>query len=299
MKSNKKIIISASRRTDIPAFYMNDFMKGIRQGFFSLTNPFNQKQSVVSATPDIVDTIVFWSKDYTDFIKRRFIQILQKSGYHLFFNYTINSEDLILEPGLPPLNQRLAQLEILSKTVGPEAVFWRFDPICHYRLADGKIRHNCQDFLKIADAASDLGVRYCITSFLDLYNKIKKRVTSLPGFSFIDPPLDTKTGILCEMAKQLKKRDISLMTCCEPQVLKSVAPNSGIRASSCIPNHYLAKLYGSDISLRKDSGQRIKNGCGCRISVDVGSYRHQPCYHNCLFCYANPKEPVKSINHEH
>jgi hypothetical protein len=290
MTSPKKIVISASRRTDIPAFYMNDFMQDIRRGFFCITNPFNQKKSLIMATPDKVHTIVFWSKDYTNFIKGQFIESLQKLGYNLFFNYTINSQDSILEPSLPTLDHKLTQLEILARIVGREAIFWRFDPICYYRREDGKVCHNRHDFLKIADAISDLGIRYCITSFMDLYAKVQKRGSRVPGFSFLDPPLENKINILQEMAQKLKERNIDLLTCCENQILESIPLNSGIKASSCIPNHYLAKLYGSDLSLRKDTGQRIKLGCGCRVSVDVGSYRHQPCYHNCLFCYANPVE---------
>ncbi len=296
MKSTQKIVISASRRTDIPAFYMNDFMKAIRQGFFRVINPFNQKESLVMATPERVHTIVFWSKDYTNLIKEQFIECLQKIGYNLFFNYTINSQDSILESCLPTLDHRLSQLETLAGIVGPDAIFWRFDPICYYRRADGKICHNRHDFLKIADAASDLGIRNCITSFLDIYTKVQKRLSYFPGFSFIDPPFANKIRILQEMAENLKKRNIALMVCCEKQLLEFIPPDSGIKQSSCIPNQYLAKLYGSDVSLRKDSGQRIKLGCGCQISVDVGSYRHQPCYHNCLYCYANPSVAYKKSN---
>ncbi|MBW2737316.1 MAG: DUF1848 family protein, partial [Deltaproteobacteria bacterium] len=61
-----------------------------------------------------------------------------------------------------------------------------------------------------------------------------------------------------------------------------------ITKSSCIPNDLLMKLFGGSLSLNKDSGQRIKNGCGCKVSADIGSYSLHPCYHNCLFCYANP-----------
>jgi hypothetical protein len=293
MKPTPKIVISASRRTDIPAFYMNDFMKDIRRGFFNVTNPFNQKKSVVTATPDKVHTIVFWSKDYTDFIKGQFIEGLQKLGYNLFFNYTINSRDSFLEPGLPPLDHRLTQLETLAGIVGPEFIFWRFDPICYYRLGEGKICHNRLDFLKIADAASDLGIRTCITSFMDIYPKIQKRSSYISGFSFYDPPVEHKVNVLQKMALELEKRHIDLLTCCENQVLESIPIESGIKASSCIPNHYLAELYGSNLSLSQDRGQRIKSGCGCRVSVDVGSYRYQPCYHNCLFCYANPRRMSK------
>ena len=110
MASIKKIVISASRRTDIPAFYMNDFMKDIRRGFFRVTNPFNQKESLVMAAPDRVHTIVFWSKDYTNLIRGKFIEKLRELGYNLFFNYTINSHDPSLEPGLPTLEHRLIQL---------------------------------------------------------------------------------------------------------------------------------------------------------------------------------------------
>jgi hypothetical protein len=298
MKSTQKIVISASRRTDIPAFYMNDFMEAIHRGFFRIINPFNQKESQVMATPDRVHTIVFWSKDYTNLIKGQFIERLQRIGYNLFFNYTINSHDSTLEPCLPTLEHRLSQLETLAGIVGPEAIFWRFDPICYYRCADGKICHNRHDFLKIADAASDLGIRKCITSFVDIYAKVQKRLSSLPGFSFLDPPVENKIKIFQAMAQKLKKRNIGLLTCCENQILESIPPDSGIKASSCIPSHYLAKLYGPNVSLRKDTGQRIKLGCGCRISVDVGSYRHQPCYHNCLFCYANPGVAGKKSNDE-
>ena len=288
MTSDKKIVISASRRTDIPAFYMKEFMKSIQDGYFRIVNPFNQKESLVPATPDKVHTIVFWSKDYTNLIKGRFIERLREMGYHLFFNYTINSYNPLLEPCLPSLGHRLTQLEILCRETHPDTIFWRFDPICFYHFGNGKIRHNRQDFLKIADAVSDLGIRHCITSFVDIYAKVRKRSAVLPGFSFFDPPIEDKIKILLGMAGQLKKRNIGLFTCCENQILESVPRDSGIKASSCVPNHYLAKLYGPDISLRKDTGQRIKSGCGCRISVDVGSYRNHPCYHNCLFCYANP-----------
>lgn len=297
MKPVKKIVISASRRTDIPAFYMNDFMKGIRQGFFRVVNPFNQKESLIVSSSDYIDTIVFWSKDYTKFIKCNYLKILREMGYHLFFNYTINSEDSFLEPGIPSLDKRLAQLENLSRTAGPESIFWRFDPICYYRR-NGKIFHNRHDFLKIADVAADLGIKNCITSFMDLYPKIEKRLSNLSNFSFFDPPIELKVKILYEMADELKKRNIYLMTCCEKKVMESVAPCIGVNPASCIPNHYLKKLYHSDISLRKDRGQRLNQGCGCGISVDVGSYRHQPCFHNCLFCYANAMEPVKGLNNE-
>ena len=91
-----------------------------------------------------------------------------------------------------------------------------------------------------------------------------------------------------DMEKRLDKLKIRLTACCEKEVIAALPPESSIAPGSCIPNRLLKTLYGGNLSLRKDSGQRVKAGCGCQVSVDIGSYRDQPCYHNCLFCYANP-----------
>ena len=288
MQSAKKIVISASRRTDIPAFYLKWFAKQIKQGFFKTKNPYNGHISIVPATPDKVHTIVFWSKNFRPFIKSGFGEMLQKKGYNLFFNFTVNSCVPLLEPHVPPLNDRLDQLSYLSSHFNPESINWRFDPICFYKTGRGETGNNMHDFTRIANSASECGVKRCITSFMDHYVKIKKRAASIQGFSFVDPHYDKKIDILLKMEQELKGLDIGLFTCCERELLDRLPQGSKIRASSCIPNDLLVRLYGGGLSLRKDTGQRIKQGCGCKISVDIGSYSMHPCYHNCLFCYANP-----------
>ena len=81
-----RIVLSASRRTDIPAFYMPWFMKQIKRGVFEVVNPFNRQVRTVPATPADVHTIVFWSKDFGLFLKENQAKKLQQAGYHLFFN---------------------------------------------------------------------------------------------------------------------------------------------------------------------------------------------------------------------
>jgi len=125
---------------------------------------------------------------------------------------------------------------------------------------------------------------------VDLYPKIKKRNVPFFGFSFIDPPVAEKRKILLRMEEELSARSIELYTCCEKEVLDKLPHDSGIKNSSCIPNDLFKELSGGTISLKKDRGQRIKKGCGCMISTDVGSYKEHPCFHNCLFCYGNPSE---------
>ena len=288
MESSKKIVISASRRTDIPAFYLNWFMAQIEKGVFEVVNPYNRKVSTVPATPDTVHTIVFWSKNFGPFIQRDAGRKLSKMGYNLFFNFTVNSKSSLLEPRVPSLSSRLQQLRDLCLTFGSQTVIWRFDPICFFKTGQDVIEDNLDDFSKISTWASRCGVTRCITSFMDHYPKIQKRLSSIPGFSFVDPERDKKIEILQKMEKALSEKNIDLYTCCEKEVMDALPSSSNIHQSSCIPSDFLVEIFGGSLNLKKDAGQRIKHGCGCRVSVDIGSYALHPCYHNCLFCYANP-----------
>jgi DNA repair photolyase len=267
---------------------MDWFMGQLAQGYFEVVNPFNNTVSTVSALPESVHTIVFWSKNFGPFIKNDYIEKLQDKGYNLFFNFTINSEDPRLEPQVLPLKDRLKQLETLCQQVAPMSVQWRFDPICFYRVDRGHLQDNLSDFDGIAHVAAAAGVRRCITSFMDHYPKIKKRLPRAGGLIFVDPPMEKKLEVLCQMEEQLETRHIGLFACCEKQVLEMLPGFSSVGGSSCIPNDLLMELYGGKIPLKRDFGQRTQRGCGCRASRDIGSYRFHPCFHNCLFCYANP-----------
>jgi hypothetical protein len=283
----QRIVLSASRRTDIPAFYMPWFMDRIEQGGFEVRHPFAKASSCVPAGVEQVHSIVFWSKNFHPFLQGGFGERLVKIGYGLFFNFTLNSSHPVLEPNVPPLDDRMDQMDRLCEVFGPHTVQWRFDPICFYRCAQGTAWHNLDRFETIAHRASRAGVRTCVTSFVDLYRKIVRRQTA-SSVALIDPPLKTKSELLLTMARLLGELGIELHLCCEKDILAVLPPESGIQGASCIPNVLLAKLYGDDVSLRKDSGQRASAGCGCRQSKDIGSYSFHPCRHNCLYCYANP-----------
>jgi len=295
MAAQKQIVISASRRTDIPAFYMPWFMGQIEAGFFERINPFNRKISQVAATPDHVHTIVFWSKNFKPFLAGRYGETLQQMGYGLFFNFTINSDSSLLEPNVPPLEERLEQLSALCSRFDPRSVQWRFDPVCYFRDQNGRMNNNLSDFSHIAAHAADKEITRCITSFMDHYQKIKRRTVPLSGISFIDPAVDKKLGVLGGMEKILTEKKIQLYVCCEKELTNALPAGSSVRGSSCIPSDYLLELYGGTLSLARDQGQRIEKGCGCRVSVDIGGYQQHPCFHNCLFCYANPTETAKKI----
>jgi hypothetical protein len=281
-------VISASRRTDIPAFYMPWFMAGIARGFFTVENPFNHCLRRVPAGAEEVHTIVFWSKNFGPFLAGGYGQTLRRLGYGLYFNFTLNSTDRLLEPRVPPLEDRLEQMDALAQAFGPAAVAWRFDPICFYRDNGDVLCDNLADFGRIAQRAGALGITRCITSFRDDYAKIARRTAHLPGMAFWDPPTARKIALLLELEKSLTPRGIHLETCCESQVMAALPPAARISPASCIPGALLMGLYGGRVSGRKDGGQRVKKGCSCSLSSDIGDYRRQPCFHNCLYCYAQP-----------
>lgn len=288
MKPELKIVISASRRTDIPAFYMPWFMAQIEKGRFEVQNPFNRRVSIINATPRHVHTLLFWSKNYGPFLQEGYGEQLAAMGYHLFFNFTINSEDRLLEPNVPPLQERLAQLSALCKRYGPDCIQWRFDPICGYELKDGNRYDNLKDFSSIAEVANKLGIKRCITSFMDLYPKIQKRTASDRTVTFVSSSVNKQRSILLELQAVLVPKHIQLFTCCEKTILDALPDGTGIQASACVPNDLLMTVFGGMLSLRKDAGQRRGAGCGCYVSKDIGSYQDHPCYHNCRYCYANP-----------
>lgn len=296
MPEKQKIVISASRRTDIPAFYMDWFIQQIETGQFEVINPYNQKKSFIPATADRVSTIVFWSKNFAPFIKNNHGIILKKMGYNLFFNFTLNSPDPVLEPCLPTFPERLAQLETLAESFGSRSINWRFDPLFFYKK-NGIKNDPLSHFSEIAKTASDIGVKNCITSFADIYKKVKTRCKFLNKFEITSLLAKEKNDLLLQMANKLSKYHINLKVCCEKELVLSLPADSEIKESACIDNHLLKKIFCDNISIAKDSGQRKGSGCLCNKSYDIGSYSLHPCFHNCVYCYANPQQKEQELYH--
>jgi hypothetical protein len=272
---------------------MEWFMDRMGKGAFEVPNPFNGQIRHVIATVHTVHTIVFWSKNFGPFLDGGYGERLKKMGFNLFFNFTLNSESKRLEPNVPPLMERMDQLSELTATNKPESISWRFDPLCRYTTTSGDSMDNFGDFNKIAEHAGRLGLTRCITSFMDLYPKIQKRLTQTQALAFLPIPLREQGQILNDMQSKLKACGLQLFACCEKELLQSLLQPSGIKAAACIPNDLLMRLFGGELSLKKDAGQRVSSGCGCKISVDIGAYDQHPCFHNCLYCYANPSAPLK------
>jgi len=270
-----KQVISVSRRTDIPAHYLNWLIERVNEGQVSVVSPFNPHQSrTVSLRPDDVHTLVFWSKNYRVLLDNvRYFRRYQ----NLLFHFTIN-DCPGLEPAIPPLPERLEQACQLIGIFGPERLAWRFDPLVFW---NGGTQHNAGSFGRIAEHMAGLGVRRCIFSFAHWYSKCVTRANR-HGFDYYDPPTAQKLEITDRLAQVAKGFGIVLQSCCGDD-LTAV---DNVEKAHCIDGNLLSALAGEPCDTARDTSQRKM--CGCTKSVDIGSYEDQPCRHACLYCYANP-----------
>jgi len=269
-----KEIISASRRTDLPAFYLDRLEYFIKQGRAEVPNPYSGKTSVINLRPENVHTIVLWSKNFNKFLHKTSLF----NNYKLYFLFTINDMPN-LEPGIPPLKERLDQIRELSFRYGSKRIAWRYDPVIF--TSDGPVAAT-ETFEHIGAVVANTGVTRAIFSFLDLYGKVKIRNRRL-NLGIIDPPAGVKIDYAAHLAECAQKLGLTLQICSE-----KLGKIEGITPSACIDGRLLSQLAGDEAKLKKDNGQRP--ACNCTVSRDIGSYRDMPCNHGCLYCYANPVE---------
>ncbi|MFQ6104782.1 MAG: DUF1848 family protein [Candidatus Glassbacteria bacterium] len=277
-----KNVLSASRRTDIPAFYMDWFISCLARGHFDVCNPFSNKVKILYASPEDIHSIVFWSKNYGHLLESK--DHLRE--YNLFFHFTLNTFVPKLEPGLSPLDERLEQAKALSRWRGADRLMWRFDPVVLWE-EEGKRSNNLSGFHYIAKSLRRIGIERLTLSMMDRYAKIEKRIHGLPAFRFIYPDKEEAAGILGTLAEDALDMGFEVSFCCEKELLE-LLPSLPVRQGRCIDGELLTRLFGAGADLSPDRGQRRGQGCGCTVSIDVGSYSRQPCLNNCLYCYANP-----------
>lgn len=126
-------IVSVSRRTDIPAFHGDWFMRRVRDGFAAVVNPFGGGKYLVSLRPEDVTCFVFWSKDFRPFLER--LENLDEMGYRFYFNYTVTNLPTVFESGVE-MESALKTLKALSQMYSPAHINWRFDPIILCSICD-------------------------------------------------------------------------------------------------------------------------------------------------------------------
>jgi DNA repair photolyase len=264
------MILSASRRTDIPAFYSDWFYNRVKEGFVYVRNPMNIHQiSKILINPDIVDCIVFWTKNPNAMIPR----LNEINSFNYYFQFTINPYDQTLESSVPKKESIINTFKKLSDKIGNNRVVWRYDPILITNTIN--IDYHIKYFEEIAKKIN-LHTKKCTISFIDNYKKTERNlkqttVREVTGFEVI-----SIAKAIAEIAKSYK---IEVQSCAEKHDLR----NLGIKHGKCIDNEIIEAIICCPIESKKDKSQRKE--CGCIESIDIGEYN--TCEHNCLYCYAN------------
>lgn len=266
-----KMIISASRRTDIPNYYSDWFYNRIRDGYVLVPNPMNTHQlSSINIMPEVVDCIVFWTKNPAPMMNR--LNELQE--YRYYFQFTLNSYGKDIEPNVPSKKEEVMEtFKRLSEKIGSEKVIWRYDPIL--LSEDYSIDYHLTYFEKIAYKLKGY-TNKCTISFIDLYRNTANNVKNLN----LDILTAEKKRIIAKgFSKIANENDLILDTCAEDIELLDF----NISHSRCIDGNLIEKIIGSKIDVQKDKGQRLE--CGCVESIDIGMYN--TCRNGCKYCYAN------------
>jgi len=262
------LILSVSRRTDIPAFYTDWFINRIKAGFVHVRNPMNYHQvSKVSLAPDVIDCMVFWTKNPTPILDK--LKLI--SNYNYYFQVTINAYDKKIERNVPETNIIINTFQNLSMKIGKQKMIWRYDPIFYTSGID--LSYHLKKFSMIASQLTGFTNR-CVISFADVYRKTERNMRCLQ-------PLNE--DMMLEMGAHLsaiaKSFDMEIIACSESIDLSPV----GIKNAKCIDDSLISSIIGQKIYVDKDKNQRSE--CGCVTSVDIGAYN--TCKHGCLYCYAN------------
>ena len=265
------MILSVSRRTDIPNYYSDWFISRIKEGFLYVRNPMNPHQiSRIDLSPDVVDCIVFWTKNPANMIEK----LEHLKDYAYYFQFTLTGYGRDVEPNLPNKREELIPtFKRLSEKIGKEKVIWRYDPILiseRYTMD-----YHLRAFEEIAGNLADHTEKVVI-SFIDFYSKTQRNTRELD----IRQMTNEEIIKLAEKMAQIASRyNLMIETCAEQINLQEV----GIGHGSCIDKKLIERILGCKLIVEKDKNQRGE--CGCVESVEVGAYN--TCLNGCKYCYAN------------
>lgn len=268
------MILSASRRTDIPNYYSDWFLNRIKEQYVYVRNPMNPRQvSKIDLSPEVVDCIVFWTKNPKPMLER----LDELKEYKYYFQFTLTGYGTDIECHVPHKKEVVIPIfQELSKKIGKEKVIWRYDPIMFTDKYTPE--YHVKAFEQIANALNGYTDK-CVISFVDTYAKNKKNMVEL-GTKQLDKPR------LLEIAKQLSRiaveNNMEIGSCAETMDLEQC----GIKHNACIDKELIESIIGCKINASKDKKQRKE--CGCIESIEIGTYN--TCKNGCKYCYATDSQ---------
>lgn len=259
------MIISASRRTDIPSLHTEWFLNRLKENYVIVQNPINRNKFYrIPLNKDIVDIIVFWSKNPNiDFLKN-----IQDLGYNFYIHFTITPYGKNIEKNLPDKNILIKKFIDISRLFGNDKIVWRYDPIILNNELD--INYHINNFKSFACQLNKY-TDECVFSFIQIYSKIKDNIKNIAVND------DDKIFLINSLKEIADKNNIKLKSCSQDFDIAEKA--------SCIDKEKIQKILGYSIKEKKDKSQRKL--CNCIESIDIGSYN--TCKNGCIYCYANSK----------
>lgn len=274
------MIINTGSRTDTVQYYTEWLLKRFEEGFVYSRNPlFPDKVTKYELNPDVVDCIIFCSKNYEPILP--YIKGITEK-FNTYFHYTITAYDKDIEPNVPDIEKSIETLIKLSELVGRQRIAWRYDPILLTEKYT-KILHY-KTFNHIAEKISPY-IDRCIFSFVEMYKKLE---TNMPEIILLTPK--DKTEIARNIGAIAKKHNMIIQTCATDENYEQY----GILTSGCLTADILGKANNVKFKKLKHSGNR-KN-CNCMESRNIGDY--DTCPNGCKYCYANQNPQIAKLNYE-
>ncbi|MDJ0763032.1 MAG: DUF1848 family protein [Myxococcota bacterium] len=271
-KTGRPLILSASRRTDLPGYYPVSCAQRIRTRIARLR------------TRPLVG-VVFWTRHIAPFLPGGPLhQLVAQELKNPVINLTVTGlGSTPIEPGAPPTQDILRDLPGLIEAFHKEPwrIRWRFDPLL-------KTHTSLKGFQRIARVMSREKIPTCTFSF-PAYTSLKGDLT--PQFVRAGIPMwarEERFAFLKRMAQIAGALNLTLLSCAQPE-------NTGlsplIQPAQCIPTDVLERgLPGNGCTtLPKDRSQRTH--CRCVESEDIGNYETDKCNGGCVYCYSKAGGP--------
>ncbi len=271
---NRVVIVSASYKTDIPAFYGEWFINRLKEGYCRVLNPYGGAAFRVSLLPEDVDGIVFWTRNIGPFAAR--LPEVRARGIPFVVQYTINAYPKALESSVADAARSVEHVKALHGAYGPRVAVWRYDTIVSSSITTPDF--HVRNFERIARALEGF-TDEVVVSFAQIYRKTKQNMDRAArefGFDWDDPPEEDKRALLAALAACARSYGMKLSVCGQREFL-----SEGIADARCVDPARLSDVAGRPI---RASARAHRQGCGCFQSRDIGEY--DTCPHGCVYCYA-------------
>ena len=297
-----RVIISASYKTDIPAFYGEWFMARLGAGYCRMVNPYGGQVYRVPLGADAVDGFVFWTRNLGPFLG--YLPEVRNRGYPFIVQQTITGYPRALDSSTIETRLAIDQLHRVRSAFGPRVAVWRYDPVVVTSLTPlGWHRRN---FAEIAGALTEV-VDEVVVSFAQIYRKTARnmeRAAGARGFAWNDPEAGEKRDLLAAFADTAATHGMALSLCGQPELIdgadgaqcgEALLGEALLGEAKCIDAQRLGDVAGRPIAAKAKAHRKT---CACVASRDIGAY--DTCPHGCVYCYAvESQDRAKGRHRQH